>query len=461
MRNVARRDFIKAAGVAAGTFTLAPFAIGKSGVSANSKLNIAMIGVGGIGGMALKDCAAENLIAVCDIDTNQIAKQAKNTEKYPQLAGAKAFTDFRVMLDEMGDQIDGVCINTPDHTHFAATMEVMRRGIHVITQKPLTHDIWQSRTLIKAAEKYGVVTNMANQGHCGNALREIREWYDAGILGQVREVHLGYGGPAYGHYFAKPDENAFNTEDCPANIDWDLWCGPAEKCGYSPNKHTAKWRSFWNYGTGMLGDWFCHTGDAAVWALDLHEPTEIERMQVDETLPGMIPHSAVVRWKFPQRGKSAPCEMYWYDGMKNGGTNIKVPDDWNYGTAPDSGSYWYGDKANAYLNQRSGSPRLTDKEKMHVLKKNRPPQTYARCQSKGPFREWIDAIKGGPKPGSSFDVSARLTETCLLGVLAERFGGKIEWDTKNMRITNRPELNAFVKEPVQNGWEDYGAELWV
>jgi hypothetical protein len=175
--SIKRRDFLKfSAAAGAGAFTMPHFSIGSPGASANSKLNIAMVGGSGIAQMAYSSLSDENIIAVCDVD-----------ERFNKHEGAKSFTDFRGMLNKMGDEIDGVCINTPDHTHFAATMDAMQRGIHVCTQKPLTHNIWQSRTLRKAAEKYNVITNMANQGHTYNGIRRMREWYETCLLGVLAE----------------------------------------------------------------------------------------------------------------------------------------------------------------------------------------------------------------------------------------------------------------------------------
>jgi hypothetical protein len=172
----------------------------------------------------------------------------------------------------------------------------------------------------------------------------------------------------------------------------------------------------------------------------------------------VIPDSAVIRWEFPKRGDKDPCILQWYDGMRNGGRHIKKPKDWGYGGGPKKGSCWFADKHDAYLDERSNHPRLARREDMLELKHNMPAEKYPRVKSGGPHAEWARAIKGGPKPGSSFEYSSRLTETCLLGVLAERFGGRIEWDSKNMRITNRPELNEFLKEPARKGWE-YGEGL--
>ena len=451
-----RRNFLKtAAAASAGAFVLPRFSIGQPGPSANSKVNLAMIGAGGIAGMAFSGCKGENIVALCDIDSRKLPKWAA-TKDIP------TFADYNEMLDKLGKEIDGVCINTPDHTHFNATLACMERGIHVCTQKPLTHNIWQARTLRKAKDKYKVVTNMANQGHTYDGIRKIREMYEADCFGQVEEVHLGVSGPNWeSKYFNKPASMPLAAEPIPPEVNWDLWLGPAKEHAYSSHLHPLTWRSYNDFGTGQFGDWFCHTGDGAVWVLDLYEPTVIECVERGPALEGMIPDYSVVRFDFPARGSKKACSMFWYDGKKNGGTPIKVPEDWSWGKVPGSGSFWSGDKANAYLDGRSNNPRFSMKEQMVEFKKNGGvPEKYARVVG-GPHQEWIRAIKGeGPECGSNFDYAAPMSEVALLGVLAQRFDGRIEWDSKNMRITNRPELNVFVKEPVRTGWEA-GEELWA
>jgi hypothetical protein len=174
----------------------------------------------------------------------------------------------------------------------------------------------------------------------------------------------------------------------------------------------------------------------------------------------MIPEHSVIRYEFPARGDRAPCTMYWYDGMSNGGRPIRHPDEWDLGKIPGIGSFWYGTKQNGYLDERSNNPRLSTKQAMMDFKKGADiPQKCPRVKG-GPIVEWVRAVKGeGPEPGANFDYAAPLTEVALIGVLAQRFGGRIEWDAKNMRVTNRPELNRYVKEPIRKGWE-YGEDLW-
>jgi predicted dehydrogenase len=461
MTKLNRRSFLqKSAVTAAGAFVLPRFSIGKPGPSANSKMNVAMIGAGNIAKPSYAGCQTENIVALCDIDSRQFGQFAGD---FPQLTKAKTFADFRLMLDKMGKEIDGVCINTPDHTHFVATIDAMQRGLHVCTQKPLSHNIWESRTLKKAKDKYGVVTNMGNQGHTYDGIRKMREWYEAGVLGQVREVHLGYPGPDWeNRYFTKPAQMPVQKQAIPDGVDWDLWLGPAKHTPYNSVYHPITWRGFYDYGTAQLGDWFCHIGDGPVWTLDLYEPTVVECVERGPSLEGMIPDYSVIRFDFPARGEKEACSMYWYDGHpKNGAKRIKVPAEWDMGQPQMSGSYWYGDKQNGYLDNRSNNPRLSTKQAMMEFNKGADiPQTYERLKVRGPHAEWVAAVKGDIKEcGSNFDYAAPMSEVALIGVIAQRFGGRIEWDPIKGQITNRPELNAYVRAPVRKGWE-YGQDLW-
>lgn len=412
-----------------------------------------MIGSGGIAHRAFSACESmsQNVVAMCDVDSDRFPKGYEATQ---------TFSDFRVMLDRMGREIDGVCVNTPDHTHFIATIDAMQRGMHVCTQKPLTHNIWEGRTLRKAKEKYGVVTCMGNQGHTGDGIRTMREWYEADVFGQVKEIHLGHSGPEWGgRFFQRPHSMPPAKQSVPANLDWDLWLGPARFSEYNEIFHPLSWRSFFEYGTGQFGDWFCHTGDGPVWILDLYEPSVVECVERGPMIEGMAPDFSVVRFDFPARRKKAACSMYWYDGTGNGGSQIKRPDDWDMGELQ-GGSYWFGENQNGYLSNRSGSPRLSSLAAFKDFRSSvKIDNVYPRIKG-GPHAEWMRAIKDeGPEPSSNFDYAARMTEVALLGVLAQRFGGRIEWDAKNMRVTNRPELNTYLKEPVRRGWE-YGEELW-
>jgi len=431
------------------------FSIAQAGASPNSKLNLALIGTGGgIVKGSIIGAKGENLVAICDVDEKNLTVHA---ELNPQIETAAKFRDFRVMLDKMGKEIDAVVVTTPDHTHFAATIDAMQRGKHVLTQKPLTHNIWQARTLRKAKQKYGVVTNMGNQGHSMKGIREMREWIDADVPGSVREVDSYVVVPKWGGgVWKKPETYPPAAMPPPPNLDWRLWLGPVADPGYNSVYAPGSWRGYDQFGTGAIGDFFCHLCDGPVWTLDLYDPPVIEAEKIVGPNPGMCPDASIIRWDFASRGKMPPCTLRWYDG----GLKPATPEKWSWGEVPDRGSFFRGSKNTVFLDNVSSNPRLASKEEMQAFKEaGLPPQKYPRVEG-GPMAEWIRAIKGeGPEPGSNFDYSSRLTEIACLGALAQRFGGRIEWDSANLRATNRPELDVYIKEPVAKGWE-YGEDLW-
>jgi len=455
-----RRTFLTSATQAIAASSVFPtFSIGKTGPSANSKLNIAFIGSGGwIARQPYEQgCAEENLVAFCDVDRQLCTENMKNWQ-----TNQPFYDDFRVMLDKMHKEIDAVVVSTPDHTHFAATLMAMERGIHVYTQKPLTHNIWQSRTLLKAKHKYGVVTQMGNQGHAGEGIRKSVEAYKAGVIGDVHQVYARNDGPEMGNdHFANPKTMPPPPSPVPDWLSWDLWLGPQAKRDFYVDYLPKKWRSFYDFGSGMLGDFGCHTFDTPVWALDLDPPTVVESVCRDDSLKGVIPTSSHIRFHFPAKGKREPVVLDWFDG----------PQDWSkvgridcFGA--DNATYkgracWMvGSQGLLGCGTHAGPPLILPEDVRQSWMTNPPKETIPRVEG-GSFREWLRAIKGeGPEPGSNFDYSTKLTEIILLGVLAQRFNTRIEWDAKAGRITNHPELNIFVKEPVREGWS-YGESLWA
>ncbi|MEM1108537.1 MAG: Gfo/Idh/MocA family oxidoreductase [Planctomycetota bacterium] len=464
-RSINRRTFLKtSAATAAGAGILPSFAIGQSGPSANSKLNIAMVGAGNIAKMAYWPCNKENIVALADVDENKFLQHA---EEFPQLEKARKFKDFRVMLDEMEGEIDAVCINTPDHTHFVATIDAMQRGMHVCTQKPLTHNIWEAQTLLKAKQKYGVVTNMAVQGHTFDGIRQMKEWYEADVFGQVTEVRSWRKGPGWktydgvkNAYFTRTEEVTPPAQPVPSHFDWDLWKGPSTTdLPHHGVYHPIGWRGHYAFGNGMLGDWMVHISDAPVWILDLYDPVSVELEEVGGGNKRIVPDGNVVRWDFERRGDKAPCTFYWHNG--NDKFMPEKPEAWTWGEKlPNNGTLYFGEKQVGYTDERSNKPRLADREAAKAFKDaGYPEEKYPRIKG-GPFNEWIRAIKGeGPEPGANFDYATPFTVMSLLGALAIRFGGRIEWDAKKGEITNRPELAAYVKPEVRSGWE-YGLDLW-
>ena len=449
-----RRKFVQSTLAGASAAALLPtFSIGRSGGSANSRLNVAFIGIGNVGKMAFEGIPDENWVALCDVDQSYIDEAKAN---WPQAKQARTFKDFRRMFDEMGDEIDAVCVSTPDHTHFVATMWAIENGSHVCTQKPLTRTVWEARALRKAANEKGVITNMANQGHTYDGIRQCKEWLEYGAIGKVTAVHSWEGGPEWGNgWFELPETFPPPTHSVPKSLDWDLWLGPLEMREFSDFYHPKKWRGFWDLGTGMLGDWFCHTCDGPVWALDLYDPAYVELITRSRANPnGIIPNQSVVKWHFPARHNKPACDLFWHDG----GLRPEAPENWDFGSIPKRGSFFYGTDNALFLNERSNYPRIVNRKDMRDFQKSGlPRESFPRLPKdlQQPFAEWIAAIKGklDYQPGSNFNYGARLSEVALLGVLAQRFGGRIDWDAKNGLITNRPELNVFLKEPTRQGWE--------
>ena len=452
-----RRKFIKKmGGAAAAAFVLPRFSIAST-KSPNGTLNVACVGVGGIGGMAIDGVSGENIVALCDVNTDM---EGSFKDKAPN---AKFFQDYRKMLDKMGKDIDAVCVSTPDHSHFKITLDSMQCGKHVCVQKPLTHNIWQCRELERARQYYGVQTQMMNQGHATEQIRMLKEWYDSGITGDVREVHVMCSGPKWWDgdpkrtpYFVKPKSMPITKQPIPSELNWDLWINQGKFTDYNRIYAPLSWRGFWDYGTGMLGDWFCHTADAPVWILDLKDPVSVELIDAKCTYDQnvFIPDASTVKWTFAATDKHPELVMYWYDGGK---IPTKKPHDWPADRAFDfkGAMLMVGDKHTMETGSRPNfSPRMSNTEFFKEFRRNAPPKTIPRVRKDNLYFEWFDAIRGdGPECGSNFGYASQLTEVALLGVLAQRLGGKIEWDAKNMVSPNRPEAAQLIREPERAGWE--------
>ncbi len=458
MKNYSRRSFVKtAAAVSAGAMIIPTL----KSCSPNSKLNLAFVGVGGRGGANIKGCnmmdangvPLNNIVALCDVDDERAASA------YEQFPKAKRFKDFRRMLDKMGNEIDAVVVATPDHCHFPATMAAMELGKHVHVEKPLAHNIWQLRTLRKAAEHYNVITQMGNQGHTTEGIRFVKEWYDAGVLGEVKEVIAWFDGPTFGEgkYFWKPDNYPPTGDSVPAGLDWDTWLGPAKERPYSHYYLPKYWRGWYDFGNGELGDWACHTLDAPFWSLDLGMPTSVESVQRTPSGEGFVSDQSELKFNFAARGNKPPVTLRWMEG----GLRPENRPDWGFEELPGSGMIMIGSKKSLGTGGRPNKPRLLGSdEEWLAFSKAIPKKTIPRVKEEAPQEEWINAIKGdGPMPGSSFDYSARLTEMALIGVMAQRLDVNIEYDAENMKVTNHPEFDRYIKEPVREGWS-YGEGLW-
>ncbi len=456
-----RRTFIRSSTLAgAALFTLPRFSIGKPGVSPNRKLNVACIGIGNRGWFAVSELLYHphvNLVAVCDVNRDLVEETYRKADELGQkqvtthsdLKRAPLFKDYREMLAKMGNQIDAVTVSTPDHHHYPAAMLALKHGKHVYVEKPLTHTVGEARALRAEAKKRGLVTQMGNQGRAGEGIRLTREWVKAGVLGNVGEVH-GWSPPFPERYFKRPPSLPVAAEQPPPALDWDLWLGPAEARPYSSYYEPVRWRGWWDFGCGMLGDWACHTLDAPFWSLDLGSPSSVEA-EVSEVNDQLAPDWAVVTYRFPARGSLPPVTLKWHEGTIK---RPAAPASWDPKTPwPERGMMMIGDRNTLFSpNGRPDSPRLLPNAVMEEFKKNRPPASLPRVIG-GPMKEWVDAILGtGPMPGSNFEYSVPLSEMVLLGVLAVRTGKRLEWDGAAGRITNDRSLNQFVKIRARKGW---------
>ena len=296
-----RRRFLSGAGAGLALCHLAPrHAWGADSPSPNEKVNVAGIGVGGQGGGDIDGVAAEghNIVALCDVDENYAGK------KFEQYSKARRFTDYRVMLDQMDKEIDAVVIGTPDHTHAVISMEAMKRGKHVYCEKPLAHSVHEVRALKAAAQEYKVVTQLGNQGHSSGDIRRLCEWVWAGAIGQVHTVHAGC--DAFGEVYCQMRnlDKLDQTYEVPKSLNYDLWVGPVPFRPYTPLWVHWNWRGWMPFGTGTIGDWYCHVIDPTFWALDLDAPTTVqaEVMDYDPVKHGLTyPPGTRITFEFPAR----------------------------------------------------------------------------------------------------------------------------------------------------------------
>jgi predicted dehydrogenase len=382
---------------------------------------------------------------LCDVDET---RAAGTFNAHPQ---ARRYKDFREMLDKEAKNIDAVTVGTPDHIHGVAAMAAIKAGKHVYVQKPLTHTLHECRELTKAAKKAGVITSMGNQGHASEGSRLTNEWIQAGIIGDVREVHVwsDRAGRLWKQGIARPTD----TPPVPPTLDWNLWLGPAKERPYHSAYAPHNWRGWWDFGTGALGDMGCHIIDHPVWALNLGSPTTVEaRTTLDGSFLGdqpnfdSFPIAAIITYDFPARGNLPPVRMTWYDG----GLMPPAPSEMSSGQRlPDNGVLYVGSKGKMFHSSHGGMPQLLPGTLLEQAKA--VPKTMER--SPGHYEEWYQACLGGKRPVDNFDYAGPMTETVLLGVLALRSPGqRLEWDAENLKVKNAPNLNQYVHKEYRAGW---------
>ena len=430
-----RREFLAGSAAAAVAAGLPRWARAKA-VSANEKLDVAVIGVAGRGGANLGGVSSQNIVALCDVDSRNLGGAAK---RFPKAA---TFADFRRMLDKVGKQIDAVVVSTPDHTHAPAAAMAMRMKKHCYCEKPLTHSVHEARTLVELANKNKLVTQMGTQIHAGGNYRRVVEIVQSGLIGPVGEVHVWHT-VSYG-----AGDRPKDTPPVPKHLSWDLWLGPAPQRPYHPCYLPGSWRGWREFGTGGLGDFGCHYMDLPFWALKLRHPTTVEA-------EGPPPHAEStprwlkIRYEFGARGDLPPVKMTWFDGgrqpakVKEVLASLGEPQRkrWACGVlfVGAKGMMLAGYGARLLLPQKKFAGATLPKPTI-------PP-------SIGHHREWIEACKTGGPTTCNFDYSGTLSEAVLLGTVAYRAGEKLTWDAKNLKATNCPKADALIRRPYRKGWQ--------
>jgi predicted dehydrogenase len=447
-RHPSRRRFLKTSAAALG----APLFLSPSVFGANDKVNLAWVGFNNQGWGDLRTSAhGNNVVALCDCNDNVMNKAGQFKE-------AKKYRDFRKMLDEMKDKIDAVGVGTPDHNHFSVAYKAISLGKHVFVQKPLVHSLWECRTLRELAAKKGVVTQMGNQGHSFEGARLVKEWYEAGLIGEVKEVITWTDRPAGGWGFPKHPAGGFKeyaaAQDIPPHLDWNLWLGPTTKDIKHNGTYMGRqgcWRPWWDFGCGGLGDIGCHTIDTAYWALGLGAPDSVEVEMQHPANDIYTPNGSVVTYKFPARGNKPPVSVKWYEGP----SKPKPPDGYDGKIGGGGGLIMVGSKGGiCHGGMRPNSPQLYPNDKWKEYRENadkRVPKTIPRV--KGIHVDWLNCIKSGKKACSDFSYSAPLTEVILLGTLAIRTGKGLKWNPDGMKISGNDKAASFVKQPARKGWQ--------
>ncbi len=452
-QSASRRTFLKTSAVAASTafsFTIVPRHVlgGPGQTPPSERVNMAGIGCGGMGGgdIATFTKLGANFIALADVDD---ARAAGTFNAHPQ---ARRYKDFREMIDKEAKHIDAVTVGTPDHIHAVAAMAAIKAGKHVYVQKPLTHTLHECRELTKAAKKAGVMTSMGNQGHASEGSRLTNEWIQAGVIGDIREVHVW--SDRAGRLWKQGIKPPTETPAVPATLDWNLWLGPARERPYHPAYAPHNWRGWWDFGTGALGDMGCHIIDHPVWALGLGAPTSVEArttldgsyLEKDQRNFESYPIAAMITYEFPARGQQPPVTMTWYDGGLMPPTPAEMPAGQRL---PDNAVLYVGSRGKMYHSSHGGMPQLLPASRLEPAQA--VPKTMER--SPGHYEEFYQACQGGKRPVDNFDYAGPMTETVLLGVLSLRSpGNKLEWDAENLKVKNVPEVNQYIHKEYRAGW---------
>ena len=471
-----RRNFLKNSALTAAGFIILPRHVlgGKGFVAPSDRLTVAGIGAGGKGESDLENffkSGKADIAFLCDVDDRRAANSIKNFPK------AKYYKDWREMLDKESKNFDAVSVSTPDHNHAVPALAAMQLGKHVYVQKPLTHDVYEARVLTDAAKKYKVVTQMGNQGASGDGVRQLVEWYDAGLIGDVHTVYCWTDRPVWPQGIPWPDTKA----EVPKELDWKLWLGTAPYKDYVEKLVPFNWRGWWDYGTGALGDMGCHIVSAPFSVLNLQYISAVQAsvgsVYVDEFKRGYFPESCPpsshVTINFPKTKKTkGPVELHWMDGgiqperPEELGPNDEFGDGGN-------GVLFIGTKGKMMCSTYGADPKLLP------LSRNKDvnvKQTIPRVpgSTQGHYAQWVEACiagHGNMSVSSPFEIAGPLTEALLMANLAIRANDirkpkadgkgfdypgryiKLLWDNKNMKVTNFDDVNQYIKREYRDGFK--------
>ena len=441
-----RRSFLEKSSAVFALTYLPGHVLGLNGQTPPSeKLNIAGIGIAGQGAGDIGNVKDQNIVALCDVDW---AHAAGTFKAYPK---AKQFKDYRKMLDEV-KEIDAVIVATPDHHHAFASIAAMRLGKHCYCEKPLTHSVWEARRVAEVAREMKVATQMGNQGQASEATRLLQEMVADGAIGDVLEAHVWTDRPSnglFGEYWPQGVARPGDQPKVPETMAWDLWLGPAPARPYHPAYAPFRWRGWWDFGTGALGDIGCHSFDPIFRAIKVGPPASVEASS-SRVNKETYPLASMVTYEFPTSISGKPVKVVWYDG----GLRPERPRELEEGRQLNTtGALLIGAKGK--ILSHSQSWRLLPESRMKEY--GRPPKKLDR--SPGHFQEWIAACKGAAPAGSNFAWAGPLTETVLLGNIALRpemretvTEKKLLWDSKKFEFTNAPEANAFLRREYRAGW---------
>lgn len=447
-RRTSRRQFMKTSTAATFGVWVASQSSFAQNDSPNQQVQVASIGVGGKGFSDMEQAGQfGKVVAICDVDERHLGSAA---EKFPE---AEQFSDYRELIAKMGDKIDALTISTPDHNHALAALMSIKKGKHVYVQKPLTWSVAEARALREAAKEHKVHTQMGNQGSASDGLRSGVEAVQAGAIGPVKEIHVWTNRPVWPQapgLVTRPE-----SKEIPAGVNWECWIGPAPYRDYHDSLHPFNWRGFWDFGTGALGDMWCHTANLAYRAARLEHAKSVWA-ESSELNPETYPAGAHCMWEFDARGDMPPLTFHWYEGKKDNGERYAPPMELLHGRElPGSGSLMVGEKGVLFSADDYGdSWSLLPQDKFTDFKA--PEATIARIGGGDHMmkKEWIDAIQGNGQTYSGFDIASPFTETALLGNVAIRMQGKkLAWDGPNLKFTDNEEANKWLSREYREGWK--------